>query len=228
MILNVYKEKGWTSHDVVAKLRGVLGVKKIGHAGTLDPLAEGVLIVLTDEDTKRQSEFMSLRKEYVAEIAFGAKSPTYDMEGPLSFFEKSLGSNEIKEKLIQLLKRYTGKFSQRVPAFSAVKVEGRKLYKKARSGQIDVKKLPIKKVEVYGLELQKFEEKPVGMVGTEERKLPVATLKIVCAKGFYVRSLACDLGKDMDTGGVLVSLLRTRVGSFRIEGAKRVSELSSR
>src|SRR3989344_9156170 len=118
MILNVYKEKGWTSHDVVAKLRGVLKTKKIGHAGTLDPLAEGVLVVLTGEDTKRQSEFMSLRKEYVAEIAFGAKSPTYDLEGPLSFFDKPINANEIREKLGNLLQKYTGKFAQRVPAFS--------------------------------------------------------------------------------------------------------------
>src|SRR3989338_8081116 len=221
MILNVYKEKGWTSHDVVAKLRGVLRTKKIGHAGTLDPLAEGVLVVLTGEDTKKQPEIMNLRKEYLAEIAFGVRSLTYDMEGPLSFSDNPVNLDEIKEKLGDLLQKYTGKFAQRVPAFSAVKVEGRKLYKKARAGQTNEDELPVKEVEVYDLELQKLEERSIG-----DKKLPVANLKITCAKGFYVRSLAHDLGEDLGTGGVIVSLIRTRVGDFTIEKAQKISQIA--
>lgn len=226
MILNIYKEKGWTSHDVVAKLKGVLKTKKIGHAGTLDPLAEGVLVVLTNEDTKRQSEFMGMEKEYLAEIAFGAQSPTYDLEGPVSFSDKSINANEIKEKLEDLLKKYKGKIIQQVPGFSAVKVKGRPLYKSARSGNTGQSALPKKEVEVYEIELQKFEERLFDVGELKGKKLLVATLRVACSKGFYVRSLAYDLGKELEIGGVLVSLLRTRVGSYTLENAQKISNIS--
>lgn len=220
VILNVYKEINWTSHDVVAKLRSVLGTKKIGHAGTLDPLAEGVLIVLTDKDTKSQEKYMGMEKEYLAEIAFGAKSPTYDLEGDLSIGKRREKSAILKAKLESVLFKYGGKFEQKVSPFSAVKVGGEKLYEKARKGEI--RKLPAREVEVKEIKLELFEEKEI-----QGNFLPVATLKIVCSKGFYVRSLAHDLGEELKVGGVLTKLIRTRVGDYRVEDAKRINEINS-
>lgn len=221
MILSVYKEKGWTSHDVVAKLRGVLSTKKIGHAGTLDPLAEGVLVVLTDKDTKKQSEIMELPKQYTAEITFGATSPTYDMEGPLSFFEDEIDAVKLKKNLENLLPGFTGKIKQKVPPYSAVKVDGKKLYKKARAGEaVD---LPVKEVEAYGVELEGFATKEV-----EGRVLSAATLRIDCGKGFYVRSLAHDLGEKLGTGAVLTKLVRTKVGDYKLAESKKISDFEKR
>lgn len=131
MIFNVYKEKNWTSFDVVKKLRSVLGVKKIGHAGTLDPLAEGVLVVLTDKDTKKQDEIMRLDKEYKACIAFGATSPTYDLEGDLTFYDIPAGF-DLEKELAVFLPKYIGKFEQTAPPYSAKKVKGKKLYERMR------------------------------------------------------------------------------------------------
>ena len=218
MILNVYKERNWTSHDVIAKLRGVLGTKKIGHAGTLDPLAEGVLIILTDADTKRQDEFMGMEKEYLAEIAFGAKSPTYDLEADLVISKRVEKASVLKAKLESILFKYGGKFEQLVPPYSAVKVGGEALYKKARKGKAI--ELPSREVEVKDIKLELFEEKEI-----KEHFLPVATLRIVCSKGFYVRSLAHDLGEELRVGGVLIKLILLLVGEFKMEDAKRVSEI---
>jgi len=220
MILNIYKEKDWTSFDVVAKLRGVLGIKKIGHAGTLDPLAEGVLIVLTEKDTKRQSEFMSMEKEYIAEIAFGAQSPSYDLETPLEFSNNKIELDELETKLCELLPKYTGEIQQRVPAYSAVKVDGQPLYKKARKGDVSLQQLPVKTVTINALKVTEVKE-----MEFEGTLLPVVVLKITCSKGFYVRSLANDLGEDLNVGGVLVKLTRTRIGDYTVESAKRVDEI---
>jgi len=216
--LNVYKEKDWTSFDVVAKIRGLLGggrKRKVGHAGTLDPLAEGVLIILTDEDTKKQQEFMELEKEYVCEISFGATSPTYDLEGPLSY--KDIPRDlDIEKELETLLSKYMGELEQRVPPYSAVKVQGKPLYKKAREGQLVESELPFKKVTVYNIEKLGFYQKD---------NLPTINLKINCSRGTYIRSLAHDLGEDLGVGGVLSSLVRTRVGDYTVETAKKVNEL---
>jgi len=218
MILNIYKEKGWTSFDVVAKLRGILGTKKIGHAGTLDPLAEGVLVVLTDKDTKRQEEFMKMEKEYIAEIAFGATSPSYDLETSLEFTNKAVNL----DKLEKVLSKYKGEIKQQVPAYSAVKVGGNPLYKKARKGNVDESELPIKTVTINDIEFVETKEEVF-----EGNTLPVAKIKINCSKGFYVRSLANDLGKDLGCGGVLVSLKRTKVGEYLLNESKKVNEVDN-
>ena len=218
MILNVYKEKDWTSFDVVAKIRGLLGggrKRKVGHAGTLDPLAEGVLIVLTDEDTKKQQSFMNLEKEYVCEISFGATSPTYDMEGPLSY--KDIPRDlDIEKELEILLPKYVGDIEQKVPPYSAVKVQGKPLYKKARAGDISKDELPTKEITIFNIEKLGFYEKG---------KLSTMKLRINCSKGTYIRSLAHDLGEDLAVGGVLASLVRTKVGKYAVETAKRIAEL---
>lgn len=221
MVLNIFKEKGWTSFDVVAKVKSILKKKnsrvKVGHAGTLDPLAKGVLIVLTDEDTKRQSEFMRLKKEYVAEISFGVTSPTYDLEGELTYHTIS-DKTGLKTKLERALIKYQGEIKQRVPPYSAVKKDGKRLYKEARKGRIEEKDLPVRKVSINNLELIDFYEKD---------NLPTANLKITCGKGTYIRSLAHDLGEDLETGAVLVNLVRTKVGSYKAEDSIRTSELEN-
>ena len=229
MILNIYKEKDWTSFDVVAKVRWMLNAslnpnvpnklrrkRKVGHAGTLDPLAEGVLIVLTDQDTKKQDELMATDKEYECEISFGAISATYDLEAELEMqtIPKDL---DIKTELEKLLPNYIGEIDQTVPYYSAVKVDGRALYKRARSGkEVDPSPLPTKKVTIHDIKMLDFYEK---------RDLPTARLKVVCSKGTYIRSLANDLGKDLGIGGVLVDLVRTRVGDFKVEDSVKIKDL---
>lgn len=220
MILNIYKEKDWTSFDVVAKLRGVLGTKKIGHAGTLDPLAEGVLVVLTEKDTKKQDSLMSSEKEYVAEIAFGVTSNTYDLEGELVFQKIPDGFNvEVEAK--KELKKYVGEIEQIVPMFSAKKVDGKPLYKKAHKGvMLSDEELPRKTVEISSIDVLDF-----GSTELLGNVLPKLTCKIVCSKGTYIRSIAYELGKALGIGGLLVKLTRTRVGDYSIEDSKKISEL---
>jgi len=208
VILNIYKEKNWTSFDVVAKVRGILGEKKVGHAGTLDPLAEGVLVVLTGKDTKKQSTFMKMEKEYVAEIALGFDSDTYDLESDLRFV--GIPRSDLRSDL----DKYIGKIKQTVPPYSAVKVKGQRLYKKARSGNINKDELPVKEIEIYSIDVLEQGETEIG-----SRVVPTAKLIIRCGSGTYIRSLAHDLG------GVLTGLVRTKVGEYKVENAVRVSEL---
>ncbi len=214
MLLNIYKPKNWTSFDVVAKLRGILGIKKIGHAGTLDPLAEGVLIVLTEGDTKKQDELMHRDKEYKAKIAFKIDSPTYDLEGPVEFLDHA----PTKEQIINCIPKFIGDIEQTVPPYSAVKVKGKPLYKMARRNELSEAELPVKKVKIFSIDIMDFKDEPVE-VNSKSIKLPVLTCIVKCSSGTYIRSLAHDLG------GVLVELIRTRVGEFRIEDAVRLEDL---
>lgn len=227
MILNLYKEKGWTSFDVVAKVRGMLGGKrKVGHAGTLDPLAEGVLVVLTDEDTKKQDEFTKMKKEYIAKIAFGITTPTYDLEILPDVREKQISLEDAKKGLGKILPKYIGDIDQKVPAYSAAKVEGKRLYKEARAGRIKEDSLPVKRITIYNIEVlewseEEFETKNEG----EKQKFPVVKIKVECSSGTYIRSLAHDLGEELGTGAVMTSLVRTKVGDFTVEQAKKATEL---
>lgn len=226
MILNVYKEKGWTSFDVVAKIRGMLGKKeKVGHAGTLDPLAEGVLVVLTGEDTKKQREFTGMDKEYIAEIAFGVTTPTYDLEVLPALSEKQPSLKKVEQGLKEILSRYQGEIDQKVPVYSAVKVGGKTLYKEARKGRGGKIKLPVKRINIYEIEiLDSLEEDIETKAGI--RRLPVIKMRVSCSAGSYIRSLAHDFGEELGFGAVLVSLLRTRIGDFSVDNAKKVPDLS--
>lgn len=215
MIINVYKPINWTSFDVVAKLRGILKTKKIGHAGTLDPLAEGVLLILTDEDTKKQNELMTLEKEYKAEVAFGIKSPTYDLEGPIEFTDNIPSQEKVEAKLMSLL----GEIEQKVPPYSAVKVQGKRLYKEARKGTVREEDLPVKKVKIYGIQIESFNEEKVLIEGSEHN-LPVIIFTIQCSSGTYIRSIAHDIG------GMLIQLVRTKVGSYKAEDSKTLAALA--
>lgn len=207
MIFNIYKPKNWTSFDVVAKLRRILGIKKIGHAGTLDPLAEGVLVVVTEKDTKKQDEYMHTKKEYIAEIALGLDSDSYDLGTPLR--KHSIHINNLA------LNNYVGKFNQTVPSYSAVKVEGKRLYKQARKGTVDIEKLPTRQVEIY--EIEKLDEYKKDFEDFSD--VLVIRVRIVCSSGFYVRSFAHDIG------GVLVGLWRTKLGNFDIKDSITLEDL---
>jgi len=223
MILNIFKPKNWTSFDVVAKVRGVLKVKKAGHAGTLDPLAGGVLVVLTGDDTKKQAKFMEMEKEYVAEIVFGAKSPTYDLE-MLPTLVTTPDSTETFEKIKEILPLFTGEIEQIIPPYSAKKVEGKPMYKLARQGlemAEQRKTITISSIDV--MEQKSCElntDKGVAV-------LPCVTLRIKCSSGTFVRSLAHELGEKLKTGGILVSLVRSAVGEYKVENSVKIEDLVS-
>lgn len=235
MILNVNKPLNWTSFDVVRKLKLDLGVKKIGHAGTLDPLATGVLIVLTNEDTKKQSEIMSFPKEYVFEMALGLNSATYDLEGPFTITanldfdteilkqpEEEELQKEIVAKVARIAKNYVGQIEQKVPLYSAVKVEGKRLYKQARlldrHKEISATPIntPIRKVEIYDLKILNCLFREIPIMG-KQHFFPVIEAKVSCGKGTYIRSLAHDIGGDLGTGATVVKLMRTKVGPYLLE-----------
>lgn len=221
VILNINKPKTWTSFDVVAKVRGVLKVKKAGHAGTLDPLAEGVLLVLTGDDTKKQDEYMHQVKEYVAEITFDIESPTYDLE-MLPHIKKEINLSEIKPLVLKNLKQFEGDIIQTIPPFSAKKVNGKPMYKAARTGvvqEIQKKTVRVEKIEV----LDSYDKE----VKTDEGLKPLPTFKfrVTCSSGAFIRSLAHDFGALLGTGAVMTSLTRTKVGNFTLQDAVKIEDL---
>lgn len=198
--LNIYKPVGMTSHDVVAALRRVTKIKQIGHTGTLDPFAEGVLPVCVGKAT-RLIEYLQDDKEYLATVQFGASTNTFDLDG-----EKTSVSGEkvTKSEVEEALKAFSGEISQLPPIFSAIKVKGKKLYEYARKGE-EVEIHP-RKVVIENIELKVFDE--------ENQQ---AQILIKCSKGTYIRSIANDLGQNLGCGGYLVRLIRTQAGSFRVE-----------
>lgn len=204
-ILAIDKPLKWTSFDTVKRIRGAiqrrLGVRKfkVGHAGTLDPLATGVLIVCTGRATRNIEELQAGTKEYVATVRFGATTPSFDLETEI---DRTFPSGHITEDLVrEVLPRFTGKILQVPPVFSAVKVDGKRAYKSARKG-IDIELKP-KELEIPEIEL-------LGFDGVS------ATLRIVCSKGTYIRALARDLGEAVGSGAHLTALRRIRVGDHRI------------
>lgn len=217
--MNVYKPRGWTSNDVVQKIKHSCGFKKVGHAGTLDPLAEGVLLVLTDGDTKRQGEFMGLKKEYLVKIAFGYESDSHDLGTPLRPTGKNIADSLTHEALSTMLVKYIGKIQQQVPAYSAVHVEGQRLYKVVRGDVSMSLPLPYKEVEVFDINI-------CSLINNDQLNYPdlktictTAELQVSCGKGTYIRSLVRDLGKDLGCGAVAVSLIRVKIGGYNIENS---------
>ncbi|MBU2564090.1 tRNA pseudouridine(55) synthase TruB [Patescibacteria group bacterium] len=199
MILNIYKPQGPTSHDIVDKVRKILKIKKVGHAGTLDPFAQGILLILTEKDTKKQSKFLNLDKTYIGTLELGKISDTYDIEGKI----QKIDCNIVERKKIEkILKRFIGKIKQTPPIYSAIKIKGKKAYELARKGQKP--KLKKRKINIYNIELLKY-------------KWPILEIKVKCSKGTYIRSLANDIGKKLKTGAYLKKLIRTEIGEFKIE-----------
>lgn len=214
-ILYFDKPLRWTSFNLVAKVRWILchrlGVKKlkVGHAGTLDPLATGVLIVCTGKATKQINELQAGTKEYLATLQLGATTPCFDLEKPI---DQTYPTEHITLELIQkILPRFMGRIEQIPPAFSACKVDGHRAYKLARKGE-DVPLKP-KILIIDELELINF----------DAEKMQV-TLRIVCSKGTYIRALARDIGQALQSGAHLIALRRTRVGDVRVEQCMHIED----
>ena len=192
----------WTSFDVVRKMRGLLQIKKIGHAGTLDPLATGLLIVCTGKFTKKINEYMAQEKTYTGSFTLGAVTPTYDLE---SKPEQEKDFSFVTPALLhETTAQFTGAIAQRPPIYSAIKKDGQALYELARRG-VDVELEP-RNITVHSFEITAIE-------------LPVVHFKIVCSTGTYIRSMAHDYGAALGCGAYLSSLRRTHIGDFSVDDA---------
>jgi tRNA pseudouridine55 synthase len=198
-VLLIDKPLHWTSFDIVRKLRGMLQIKKIGHAGTLDPLATGLLIVCTGKFTKKINEYMAQQKEYTGHITLGAVTPTFDLESEPEQFKDytALTIDAIKNAAQQ----FTGAIEQLPPVYSAIKKNGVALYDLARKG-VEVKLTP-RNITIYTFEITAI-------------SLPVIEFKVVCSTGTYIRSLANDFGAALGCGAYLSSLRRTGIGEFKV------------
>lgn len=208
-IINVYKEKGYTSHDVVAKMRGILRMKKIGHTGTLDPAAEGVLPVCLGKGTKLCDMLTDKTKTYRAVMLLGLETDTQDTTGEtLAEYPVEVGEEQVREAVMSFL----GTYQQIPPMYSALKVNGKKLYELARAG---------KEVERQARPVEIFD------IRVEEVKLPRVTMSVTCSKGTYIRTLCYDIGRKLGCGGCMEQLLRTRVDRFRLEDSLTLSQIEA-
>jgi len=212
-VLLFNKDLEWTSFDLVSRVRNTLykktGIKKlkVGHAGTLDPLATGLLILCTGKATKQIEIYQAEEKEYIATIKLGATTPSFDLETEEdSQNECSFITEEI---FTTALEKFVGETEQVPPVFSAVKVKGKRAFKYARNGE--TLELKSRKIVIRNIELISF-------------KLPTAEIKVVCSKGTYIRSLARDIGEELKCGAYLTGLTRTRIGDYKVENAMTVSD----
>lgn len=212
--LNIYKPSGLTSFDVIRQLRKVLKIKQIGHTGTLDPLAEGVLPVCVGKSTKL-IDYLQEDKGYIAEVRFGWISDTYDVEGELKKFSDSKVS---KAQIVELLKDFEGEIEQIPPIYSAIKLNGKKLYEYARNGRsVDEIEIPKRKVVISKISLLGFDE--VNQT---------AKIEVYCSKGTYIRSIVNELGQKSGAGAVMTGLVRIKSGKFTLENTVNLAELVSR
>lgn len=209
-VLLIDKPLRWTSFDVVRKVRNLVKTKKVGHAGTLDPLATGLLIVCTGKFTKRINEYMAQEKEYTGTFTLGATTPTYDLESEPQDFKAY--EHLTTEDIQNATKQFAGDIQQLPPAHSAIKVDGKRLYELARQGK-EVK------LEPRSVRIDQFEITNV--------QLPVVGFRVVCSTGTYIRSLANDMGVALGCGGYLSSLCRTRIGAFTLEKAMNMEQAES-
>ena len=205
------KDLGWTSFDLVSRVRNTLckitGIKKlkVGHAGTLDPLATGLMILCTGKATKQIESFQAGEKEYIATLKLGATTPSFDKETEED--SRKDFSFVTEELLKMILKKFEGEIEQVPPLFSAVKVKGKRAFDYARNGES--LKLQPRKIVISKIELVSFQ-------------LPTIIIKVVCGKGTYIRSLARDIGSELNCGGYLTGLKRTRIGEFNLENAMTI------
>jgi tRNA pseudouridine55 synthase len=208
-IIPIFKPRGVTSFEVVRAMRRELNVRKVGHAGTLDPLAEGLLILLTGNKTKLMGDFLKLDKEYSATFRLGVTSKSYDLETEVVEQKSNMDFSEDQTR--DILKKYTGQIEQIPPEYSAAWVDGKRAYKLARRGvKFDLKP---KMVSINELEIETF-------------ALPILKLRIVCSSGTYIRSLARDIGNALGCGAILTELVRTRIGSYHADEAMKFNGLS--
>lgn len=206
-VINVYKEKGYTSHDVVAKLRGILGQKKIGHTGTLDPDAEGVLPVCLGKATKVCDLLADKDKTYHAILLLGKTTDTQDTSGRV--LREAEVTSSIKE-VYQAIQSFQGDYEQVPPMYSALKVNGKKLYELAREGRTVEREA--RKVQIHEIKIH-------------EIVLPRVSMTVSCSKGTYIRTLCHDIGEKLGCGGCMEQLLRTQVGSFFLEDSLKLEEI---
>ncbi|HSZ24948.1 MAG TPA: tRNA pseudouridine(55) synthase TruB [Cytophagaceae bacterium] len=205
-VILIDKPLEWTSFDVVSKIRNTIRVKKVGHAGTLDPLATGLLILCSGKMTKKIEEFQAQEKEYEGELVLGKTTPSYDLETAVDKeFDISLLS---EEKIREGVKPFIGVIQQVPPVYSAIKVDGVPLYKKARRGEeveIKSREVTVKEFEITDIEL------------------PVVKFRVVCSKGTYIRSLVHDFGVSLRNGAYMSALRRTRIGAYHVKDAEQLT-----
>jgi len=210
-IIAVDKPAGWTSFDVVNKLRGLSQVKKVGHAGTLDPFATGVLLICFASATKLVNQLMELDKEYQGMIALGAETDSHDVTG------KVVAQHPVPElakaQIESAAQKYIGDILQTPPMFSALKHEGRRLYELARKGE-EVEREP-RPIKIYAFDILHVQ-------------LPEIEVKVTCGRGTYIRALARDLGNDLGCGAFLKTLRRTRVGPYHVDAALSIEQFAER
>jgi tRNA pseudouridine55 synthase len=209
-VILIDKPVNWTSFDVVAKIRNLTKVKKVGHAGTLDPLATGLLIVCTGKKTKEISCYQEQRKKYTGIITLGKSSPSMDLATEVT--EKDLPEDLTEEKILSVRNKFLGNIEQIPPMFSAIKHKGKSLYKLARAGK-EVKR-EARQVEIYSFEITKI-------------NLPDIHFEIDCSKGTYIRVIANDFGNEIGCGGVLSLLRRTAIGDYKVDDALDLMEFAS-
>ena len=216
-LLLIDKPAGLTSHDVVDRVRKLTGEKRVGHAGTLDPFATGLLIVAVGrESTKTLNEYVGLDKTYEATLVLGATSDTFDRDGKItpSPYEGE-GRGEVDPSDIdRVLSKFRGGYDQLAPLFSAKKLKGKKLYELARQGQATEEMRPVKQVTISRLEVVDY-------------AWPRLKIVVDCSSGTYIRSLADDIGRELGCGAYLEELRRTRIGSFSVNDAKPLADLDS-
>lgn len=208
MLLNLNKPRAITSQDAVTAIKRLLGIKKAGHAGTLDPIATGVLVICLEESTRFASYFSTFDKEYIITIKLGERTDTFDADGRV--IEKKEHFSVSKEQFTEIIKRFEGRQVQKVPPFSAVKRDGIPLYKLARKG-VEFER-PLKEVNIYSIELLEFNP-------------PLAKIKVNCSKGTYVRTLVDDIGINLGSFAHIAELTRTAAGPFRIEESYTLEDL---
>ena len=212
-ILYIDKPLHWSSFDAVKRVRGIMARRlkikkmKVGHAGTLDPLATGVMIVCTGRATKRIDELQAHTKEYVATIALGATTPSFDLETEI---DATYPTEHITREMVEdVLKKFTGRIEQVPPAFSACKIDGKRAYKMARKGkEVELK---AKILVIDEIELLEYSQQSI-------------VVRVVCSKGTYIRALARDIGQALNSGGHLTALRRTRVGDVKVEDCLTVDQ----
>ena len=208
-ILNIDKPRGITSHDVVQRVRRLSGVRRVGHAGTLDPLATGVILVCVGRATRLAEYLVGQSKSYLATVRLGQETDTYDAEGEIV---AETAVNVTQEDIKQALPHYHGRIQQKAPVYSAIKQGGQPLYKLAREGK--VVEPPVREITIYELQLLAWND-------------PFLQLQLDCSSGTYVRSLAHDLGQELGCGGHITALRRTSIGDFSLDQATMLDDLTS-
>ena len=209
--LLVDKDLDWTSFDVVKKIKNIIKCKKVGHAGTLDPLATGLLIICTGKNTKKINEIQNQDKVYTGEFILGKSTPSHDLE--TEFNSQKDIKNITSDRIEEVSKRFIGEQLQRPPKFSAVKVNGKRAYEYARDNE-EVK-IKEKNINIYEFKITEF-------------NLPNISFKISCTKGTYIRSIARDFGEKLGCGAVLSKLRRTEIGNYNVEDAFKVNDLADK